>query len=177
MVRILLYIGWCFLDLKWTFYRALLPIYIKNDSGVFVATSRARLYLQIHVRYLYCNFTCAMTQFSSFYIMITALSQCIWYVPITLLLYQQTKYWICRCITDNCFGLKHILIVFATCCHHYDPCPVPMYLKCFDYFVFISTNEIWDIQMSHRQLLWFVTYLNCICYVSQVVHHISNINL
>ena len=71
------------------------------------------------------------------------------------------KYWICRCITDNCFGLKHILIVFATCCHHYDPCPVPMYLKCFDYFVFISTNEILDIQMSHRQLLWFVTYLNC----------------
>ena len=124
---------WCFLDLKWTFYRALLPIYIKNDSGVFVATSRARLYLQIHVRYLYCNFTCAMTQFSSFYIMITALSQCIWYVPITLLLYQQTKYWICRCITDNCFGLKHILIVLATCCQHYDPCAVPMYLKCFDY--------------------------------------------
>ena len=27
-----LYIGWCFLDLKWTFYRALLPIYIKNDT-------------------------------------------------------------------------------------------------------------------------------------------------
>ena len=34
MVRILLYIGWCFLDLKWTLYRALLPIYIKNDGGV-----------------------------------------------------------------------------------------------------------------------------------------------
>ena len=30
-----LYIGWCFLDLKWTFYRARLPMYIKNDSGVF----------------------------------------------------------------------------------------------------------------------------------------------
>ena len=67
------------------------------------------------------------------------------------------------------FQLKHtpqiiILIVFATCCHHYDHCPVPMYLKCSDYFVFISTNEILDIQMSHRQLLWFVTYFKCNCY-------------
>ena len=68
------------------------------------------------------------------------------------------------------FQLKHtpqiiILIVFATCCHHYDHCPVPMYLKCSDYFVFMSTNEILDIQMSHRQVLWFVTYFNCICYM------------
>ena len=114
-----LYIGWCFLDLKWTFYRALLPIYIKKIAVFLWAYSRARLYLQIHVRYLFCNFTCAMTQFSSFYIMITALSQCSWNVPITLFLLQQMKYWIYRCLTDNCFCLLHILFVFATCCQQF----------------------------------------------------------
>ena len=52
--------GWCFLDLKWTFYRALLPIYIKKDSGVFV-TDLARADLltdscQVFVLQLYlCN--------------------------------------------------------------------------------------------------------------------------
>ena len=60
MVRILLYIGWCFLDLKWTFYRALLPIYIKNDSGVFVPhLARATILTdscQVFVLQLYlCN--------------------------------------------------------------------------------------------------------------------------
>ena len=60
-----------------------------------------------------------MTQFSSFYIMITALSQCSWNVPITLFLLQQMKYWIYRCLTDNCFCLLHILFVFATCCQQF----------------------------------------------------------
>ena len=52
--------GWCFLDLQWTFYRALLPIYIKKDSGVFV-TDLARADLltdscQVFVLQLYlCN--------------------------------------------------------------------------------------------------------------------------
>ena len=60
MVRFLLYIGWCFLDLKWTFYRALLPIYIKNDSGVFVPhLARATILTdscQVFVLQLYlCN--------------------------------------------------------------------------------------------------------------------------
>ena len=140
-------------------------------------------------------------------IMIPALSQCTWNVSImlTIILWSRPSLILpnmfrllgCYAILNLqnvsqvvhhisninlYFQLKHtpqiiILIVFATCCHHYDHCPVPMYLKCSDYFVFISTNEILDIQMSHRQLLWFVTYLNCICYVSQVVHHISNINL
>ena len=107
--------GWCFLDLQWTFYRALLPIYIKKDSGVFVThLARAAILTdscQVFVLQLYlCN--------------------------------------------------DSVLIML-----YYDHCPVPMYLKCSDYFVFISTNEILDIQMSHRQLLWFVTYFNCICYM------------
>ena len=115
MVRILLYIGWCFLDLKWTFYRALLPIYIKNDSGVFVPhLARATILTdscQVFVLQLYlCN--------------------------------------------------DSVLIIL-----YYDHCPVPMQLKCSDYFVFIATNEILDIQMSHRQLLLFVTYFICICYM------------
>ena len=52
--------GWCFLDLKWTFYRALLPIYIKKDSGVFVThLARAAILTdscQVFVLQLYlCN--------------------------------------------------------------------------------------------------------------------------
>ena len=106
-----LYIGWCFLDLKWTFYRALLPIYIKNDSGVFVAhLARATILThscQVFVLQLYlCN--------------------------------------------------NSVLTIL-----YYDHCPVAMYLICSDCFVVISTNEILDMQMSHRQLLWFVTYFNC----------------
>ena len=36
-----------------------------------------------------------------------------------------------------------------------------MYLICYDCFVVISKNEILDMQMSHRQLVLFVTYANC----------------
>ena len=115
MVRILLYIGWCFLDLKWTFYRALLPIYIKNDSGVFVPhLARATILTdscQVFVLQLYlCN--------------------------------------------------DSVLIIL-----YYDHCPVAMYLICSHHFVVISTNEILDMQMYHRQLFWFETYFNCICYM------------
>ena len=93
-----LYIGWCFLDLKWTFYRALLPIYIKNDSGVYVTDLAHAAILtdscQVFVLQLYlCN--------------------------------------------------DSVLIML-----YYDHCPVPMYLNCSDYFVFISLNEILDTDVS-----------------------------
>ena len=106
-----LYIGWCFLDLKWTFYRARLPMYIKNDSGVFV-TQLARATI----------------------------------------------------LTDSC----QVFVLQLQLCNntvliilYYDHCPVTMQLICSDCFVVTSTNEILDMQMSHRQLLWFVTYFNC----------------
>ena len=127
-----IYIGWCFLDLNWTFYRALLPIYIKNDTVVSWPTTRARLYLQIHVRYLFWYFTCAMTQFSSllYYDHCPVPRYLIGEVPITLLLNQQTKYWICRCMyvwQTIALVWNITLIVFATCRRQYIlwslPCP------------------------------------------------------
>ena len=65
-------------------------------------------------------------------------------------------------LTDSCqvFVLQlylcndSVLIIL-----YYDHCPVPMQLKCSDYFVFIATNEILDIQMSHRQLLYLARHL------------------
>ena len=118
-------------------------------------TTRARLYLQIHVRYLFWYFTCAMTQFSSllYYDHCPVPRYLIGEVPITLLLNQQTKYWICRCMyvwqtialvwnitllyfTLLCIGLKHnFTLLYFTCAMtqfssllYYDHCPVPRYL-------------------------------------------------
>ena len=110
-----LYIGWCFLDLKWTFYRAQLPMYIKNESGVVVT--------------------------------------------------QLTRATI---LTDSC----QVFVLQLQLCNntvliilYYDHCPVTMQLICSDCFVVTSTNEILDMQMSHRQLLLVVTYFICICYM------------
>ena len=109
--------GWCFLDLKWTFYRALLPIYIKKDSGVFVThLARAAILTdscQVFVLQLYlCN--------------------------------------------------DSVLIML-----YYDHCPVPMYLKCSDYFVFISTNEILTQFSSNEILTQFSSFYIMITALSQ----------
>ena len=87
-------------------------------------TTRARLYLQIHVRYLFWYFTCAMTQFSSllYYDHCPVPRYLIGEVPITLLLNQQTKYGICRCMyvwQTIALVWNITLIVSATCRRHY----------------------------------------------------------
>ena len=47
----------------------------------------------------------------------------------------------------------------------YVHCPVAVYLMCSHHIDFISTNEIFDMQMYHRQLCLFETYFNFICYM------------
>ena len=107
-----IYIGWCFLDLNWTFYRALLPIYIKNDTVVLVAHHARTAILtdscQVFVLILYlCNDSVLITfilwslpcpkvsnRWGSHHFVVKSTNE-IWNMQMYV------------CMTDNCIGLKH----------------------------------------------------------------------
>ena len=107
-----IYIGWCFLDLNWTFYRALLPIYIKNDTVVLVAHHARTAILtdscQVFVLILYlCNDSVLITfilwslpcpkvsnRWGSHHFVVKSTNE-ILNMPMYV------------CMTDNCIGLKH----------------------------------------------------------------------
>ena len=107
-----IYIGWCFLDLNWTFYRALLPIYIKSDTVVSVAHHARTAILtdscQVFVLILYlCNDSVLITfilwslpcpkvsnRWGSHHFVVKSTNEIL-----NMQMYV--------CMTDNCIGLKH----------------------------------------------------------------------